>query len=416
MWNKFTQSKVFYMILAIVCAVLCWLYVDMVAAPEIEETHYNIPVTFIGEEMLAEEGLMITEGKDTTVNLTISGTRTEVSKVERSNIRITVQAASQISGEGEYSLTYDVALPSAVSGADIDIIEQSVSHINVTVVQMISKTIDIQGKFTGSAVENAIVDEDYFEFEIPSVTVSGERSNVEQVVSAVVTLAEKNLSTTWTGNLPIQLLDAEGNAVDVSDLTLNVEEVYTRFPVRLYKEVPLSVTFAAGGGATEANVSNLLIHPDTVTLTGTEEQLNRIDSIELGTVDLSKIITSDVLTFSIPTPDGVSVISGDSIATVSVSVSGLTTRTVECNDIQFINVPEGINVSAVTQTLNVRIRGSESSMALVMDTDVIVTVDFSGIDHTIIGTRNLPATIIVAGFSDVGAVGEYQIVASITEE
>lgn len=413
MWTKISQSKVFYMVLAIVCAVLCWLYVDMVEAPDIEETHYNIPVTFIGEEMLAEEDLMITSGKNTTVTLTLTGARTYVTKVDREDIRIFVQAASQITGEGTYSLEYDVDLGSAVSGANIDI-SKSISHIDVTVVQTITKTIDIRGEFTGSAVENAIVDEDYFEFEIPSVTITGERSVIEQVSDAVVTLDEKNLSATWTGSLPIQFRDGEGNLLDSQALSPSISEVYARFPVRLYKEVPLTVSFKAGGGATEANVSNRLINPAMVTITGTEELLSKIESIELGTVDLSKIITSDVITFTIPTPEGVSVISGSDTATVSVSVAGLVTRTVHTNNIQFINLPEGIDLSAVTKSLSVRIRGSETSMALVLDSDVIVTVDFANIDLTVTGTRNLPATVSVVGFSDVGAVGEYQVVAVIS--
>lgn len=414
MWTKISQSKAFYMVVAIVFAIICWLYVDMVEAPDIEETHYNIPVTFIGEEMLAEEDLMITSGKNTTVNITLTGPRTYVTKVDREDISIFVQAASQINGEGTYSLEYDVDLGSAVSGANIDI-SKSVSHIDVTVVQTITKTIELRGEFNGSVVESAIVDEDYFEFEIPTVTITGERSLIEQVADAVVTLDAKNLSTTWTGTLPVRFLDAGGAELDAVSLSPSIQEVYTRFPVRLYKEVPLSVSFKAGGGATEANVSNRLINPGVVTITGTEELLAKIESIELGTVDLAKIITSDVITYTIPTPEGVSIISGSDTATVSVSISGLVTRTVHTSNIQFINLPEDIDLSAVTKSLSVRIRGGETSMALVLDTDVIVTVDMANVDLSVTGTRNLPATVSVVGFSDVGAVGEYQVVAVLSE-
>lgn len=412
MWNKISRSKVFYMILALICAVIAWLYVDLVEAPDAKDTIYNIPVTFVGEDVLADEGLMITEGKDATVDLVVSGPRSAITRLDRSNIKITVQAASQITGEGTYSLVYSESLPSSVSGTGTRVIDRSVSEIDVTVVQMITRTFEIEGRFTGSVAEGAIYDESEFQFEVPTVTVSGERSLVEQIARAEVTLDAQDLSTTWTGELPIVLEDQEGNPVDSANLTVDVKSVYTRFPIQLSKEVPLEVSFLSGGAATQDNVT-YMIDPETVRISGTEEQLSKIDSINIGTIDLSKVVTSDVFTFSIPLPDGVTVISGNSTASVSVSVTGLTTRLVETSNIQLINIPDGVNAKLVTQSLSVRIRGSESVMNLVMDSDILVTVDLEGIDAT--GTRNMTAKVSVVGFGDVGAVGEYQVMVDISK-
>lgn len=418
MWSKISSSKAFYMILAIVCAIISWLYVDIVEAPDAKDTIYNIPVTFVGEDILAQEGLMITEGKDTTVDLVISGPRAAITKVERSNIKITVQAASQITGEGDYSLSYSESLPSSVSGLGVRVVDRSVSEIDVTVVQMITRTFEIEGRFTGSLADEGVdgvqylFDQSEFQFEVPTVTVSGERSLIEQIAKAEVTLDAQNLSSTWTGELPVVLEDSEGNPVDMNNLTVDVESVYTIFPIQRVKEVPLEVSFVSGAAATEDNVTKV-IDPLTVKISGTEERLAKIESINVGTIDLSKIITSDVLTFTIPVPDGVNIISGNTTATVSVSVTGLTTRMVDTSNIQVINVPEGISVALITQSLSVRIRGDESVMSLVMDSDILITVDLAGIDTSVAGNRTMNATVSVVGFSDVGAVGEYQVTVNI---
>ena len=34
MWNKLTNSKVFYMILAVMCSIGLWLYIDIIEAPQ----------------------------------------------------------------------------------------------------------------------------------------------------------------------------------------------------------------------------------------------------------------------------------------------------------------------------------------------------------------------------------------------
>ena len=413
MWNKIFNSKLVLVLIAVLFAVAFWLYVDIVEQPDATETYHNIPVTFLGEETLAEEGLMIIAGKDITVDLVVEGPRSSITKINKSDIKITVQAASQISGEGNYSLTFYESLPSIVSGTGVRIIDRSVSEIDVTVVQMITRTFEIQGRFTGSVVEHAHFDESEFQFEVPTITVSGERSIVQQIDRAVVTLAEEELSTTWTGELPIVLLDEQGNEVTPSNLTMDVESVFTRFPVQLQKEVTLEVSFLSGGAATKDNVT-YEIEPKSIRISGTEEQLEKIDSINIGTIDLSKIITSEVLSFNIPVPDGVSIISNNGVAKVSLSVTGLSTRMIETSNIQLINVPDDADVELLTKSMSVRIRGDEATMALVVESDILVTVDLDGIDFSVTGSRTVPAKVSVVGFADVGAVSEYHVVIDVS--
>ena len=413
MWNKLTNSKVFYMILAVMCSIGLWLYIDIIEAPQSTTTVYNIPVTFIGEDRLEEDGLMIISGKNTTVNLQLEGSRTAVSQVNRNNITITVQAYAQINSEGHYSLLYDVDFPSSVA-SQLRIVSRSIDAIDVDVVQMTSKTVEIQGKFVGTAAEGARISDTDFEFEQNEVTVSGERSLVEQVDHALVTLDVDDLSSTWSGELPIVLVDADGNEVDMTNLTCDITEVYTIFPVQTVKEVPLTVSFTSGAGATSENAT-ATIDPEMVTISGTPERLDQIESINLGSIDLSQIVTSEVVNMTIPVPEGVSIISGITSAKVTVSMSGLDTRIVQTSDIELINTPEWIsNVELVTQALEVRIRGASDTMKLVQDQDVYVIVDLSTLDEGAEGTRTLVATVGVRGFADVGAVGEYQVVVNIT--
>ena len=104
MWSKISNSKAAYMVLAIVCSIALWLYVDIVEAPKSTTTVSNIPVTFVGEDALEQEGLMIVDSSEITVSLKLEGPRSAISQVNRSNIKVTVQAASQITGEGHYTL------------------------------------------------------------------------------------------------------------------------------------------------------------------------------------------------------------------------------------------------------------------------------------------------------------------------
>lgn len=413
MWNKITTSRAFYIVLSIFCAICAWLYVDIVEVPDQTKHISNIPVTFIGEDILADQGLMIIDGYDATVSLTVSGPRNTLSKIDRTNTKVTVQAASQIHGEGSYSLTYSVDYP--VSGVTTK--SQSVKRIDVQVVQMETKELPIQGVFEGTAVEGALYSDQDFQFEVPSITVTGERDVIQTVTAARVRLEAVDLSTTWSGDLPVELLDEEGKELDPKQLHISMSDdmIYTIFPIQIVKEVPLIVDFIPGGGATAEDVEYSINPSPTVTISGTPEALDSIDSINLGSIKLADIVTSDIFSFSINTPDGVKVISGNGTASVIAAIENLTTRTVETNNIELINQPDGYHVKALTENLTVRIRGTSDVMALVLDKDVYVTVDLANLKDISVGKRTLNAKVAVHGSSTVGAIGEYQVVVDISK-
>ncbi|MCD7843370.1 MAG: hypothetical protein LUG17_01940, partial [Clostridiales bacterium] len=221
MLNKLRHINLPYVLLAIVCAILCWLYVDVTVEPDTRVTIRNIPVTFVGEEALQEEGLMITDGQDATVSLTLVGTRAVVSQLKRTNITITVDLTTQVTGAGTQSLNYTVSYPNTINLSSVKIRSRSVSSVEVTVVQMGNKTVSVAGSFTGSVAEGYLYDSNAFSFDVTEVTVTGEKSQVEQVDHAIATLTEQNLSETWNGTLALTLVDADGNEVDQEGLTLS---------------------------------------------------------------------------------------------------------------------------------------------------------------------------------------------------
>ena len=61
MTNPKKNRKIFNIVLAIVLAVGVWMYVINVENPSGTGTVREIPVTVVGEDSLAERGLMVTE-------------------------------------------------------------------------------------------------------------------------------------------------------------------------------------------------------------------------------------------------------------------------------------------------------------------------------------------------------------------
>ncbi|MCD7858521.1 MAG: hypothetical protein LUG55_12200 [Clostridiales bacterium] len=414
MWNKLKGSRLAYGLLAVLCAVALWLYVDITTEPDAYTTIRNIPVTILGEDELSQQGLMITDVEDSTVTLKLTGVRAVISQMDRDNVSITADAASQITEAGEQELSYTITWPSNTSLTNFSISSRSPSTITVTVTEIDTKEVSVSGVFTGSVADGYLYDSADFQLGVETITVSGEASLVEQIDHAQVVLDATELTSSWSGTLPIQLVTADGTEVEQEELTLSATETEATFPVRCVKEVPLKVTFQEGGGATEDDVTYEMSQ-ETLLISGTEETLTAISELKLGTIDLSQVITSEEYTFTLQMPEGVTNESGYSTVTVSVKISGLTTQKVETSDIRLVNIPDGISATLVTESLEVRIRGDEATMALLTDEDVYVEADLSEIDANATGTCTVPAEVKVQGMSDIGAIDSYSVVVEISE-
>ncbi len=414
MWNKIKDSKGLYIAISVFCAVILWMYVDNVVKPDVQITIHNKHVTLVGEDELEAENLMIADEEDLTVTLTFTGSRSVISQINRNNITVQVDVASQISEAGEAELEYTVILPSNISANSVKIKSRTPETITVTVLKTASKTIDVEGEFTGSVAEGYLSDSNSFQFSVDQITIEGEATLVDSVDHAVVTLNENNLTDTWTGTLAITLVDEDGEAVSSESITLSEEEVDVTFLVSAIKEVPLVVELQEGGGATEDNVT-CTISPETITVAGTKEVLDGLTEISLGTIDLSQVITSVQETFTIVMPDGVTNLSDETSASVLVKINDdLTTERIEITDIELENVPEGYTATVTSESVTVRIRGAEDSMALVVEDDISIVADLSQLEEVAAGTYTVEATVEIQGFSDVGVIGTYTVTVELS--
>ena len=147
--EKIKSGKVLRIALAILVAVAVWLYVDSVKAPDVRVKANNIPVEFSGEnDTLADKGLMILSGYDTTIDLTLKGPRKVLWKLDKSEIRI-VADTSGISDTGVKTLRYNVVYPDAVSGSQIKVENASAFTVTVTVGELSTKKVPVECEVLG---------------------------------------------------------------------------------------------------------------------------------------------------------------------------------------------------------------------------------------------------------------------------
>ena len=404
------KNKITSFLLALAIAFGLWVYVITSVSPGSQDTFYNIPVALEGATVLEERGLMITNVSSSTVNLTLSGTRKDLAKVNTGNITLKVDL-SKIYGPGTHSLSYTPSYPGDV--ASNAFVEESRYPENIIFVVEERRTsiIPVEVLWTGNTPEGFMTDKENKQLDHTHVTVTGPASVVAQISKAVIQVDLTEQRESISESYRYTLCNTEGEPVDAELITTNVEEVRLDVKIQRFKDIAISYELVEGGGAKAANVI-VELSDETIRVSGSDAVLEALgDEIVVGTIDLGDI-RDTVLTYPINLPAGVTNLSGVTSVDVEIRFVGVTTSTIPVREFETINVPEGMEVDMNTKYLDIVVRGPVNSMLKLDAEDIIVTVDFAGKEPG--PMESYPVTITFASeVKDVGEVGTYQVWATL---
>ncbi len=415
-FSRLTNSKVFWAIVSLLAAFFLWTYVTATEGVEVEKTLTGVKIEFIGADtMRTANDLIVTEQDRTSVNLTFSGTRRTLSKLTNSNVTATINL-SNVTSDGRYSVSYDISYPTGVNASDVSLVRSSAEVINFYVDKLVRKTVEVKGSFTGSTAEGYLADESIV-FDPMVVTISAPKTVISNVDHAYVAITRDEVDRTLSYSTTYTLVDSDGNEIDDASIVRETEEVTVTLNVLSTKEVPLDVTIVDGGGATRDANTHIEIEPSTIMLAGDASAIDSTTKLILGTIDLSSFASEYSATYTIIPPNGTEIMTGITEATVTVTVTGLSTKTFSVNpeNISCINIPEGYAAENITQALSVTIRAAQSDLDEISEVNLRAVADLSGLSVTAAGVYTPTIEIKIDGFPDAGTIGEYKIYITLKE-
>ena len=398
-----------YVLLSVFLAVILWLYVRAEKDPVSDARIRNIPVQITGSSVLSSKGLTVAGLSSDRVSTTLQAPASVLSDISRKNITATIDV-SRIDEAGEHTLSYNIVLPTNVNTDGVVIQEKEPETITVTVEKLYTRTLPVEFRFEGSVAKG-------YQAGTPTidpvnVTISGAVEQVNRVARAVVVLEAKDLKEQYTGDLPIRLLDANGDELKDLEVELSSKTAYVVYPIVVVKEIPLTVNIIAGGGATRENISEPLIVPSKITVAGTQEDIDHLTEISLGSIDLSKVVGTSNFTFTIDLDPSLENVTGITEAKVTVTVSGLETRSFEVGNIKLQNIPRGYSAKADTESKTVYVRGTADELAMIDSSQLRIVADLKEVTGS--GTYTIPVRVYLDAGTEVGVIGDYSIVVSVT--
>jgi len=397
------KNKLGSLALAFAIALGFWMYVVAYVSPEYSKTIYNIPVALEGKGMLTDWQLMLLSEEDYLVNIKVTGSRQDVSKIDSGNIQA-VANLSGISEPGEHYLTYNIIYPGDVPTGSVSS-QKDPDRVKVTVARKRTKEIPVRVSYLGDVPADYIKDTSALELDYGYVEITGPEEVVERIDHAAITVDCRGRTESIYESYRYELQDSNDEPVDASWITTDVSEVRVYLPISMVKKIPLVVTVVDGGGATEETAS-IVIEPREISVSGSEAALNALTELNLGTIDLAQLTEDSVKEFEINLPEGIRNVSNLPTAAVSISFPELDTREFTITEFVPLNLAEGMTWEPLTKQLTIKVRGLKAEVQRMTEADILVQVDLKGVENT---SAVEPGIVFAESFKSLGALGSYSV-------
>ena len=407
------ERKSINIALAILLSLALWFYVINVENPTGTATLRGVAVELQGMETLTQQGFMVTEMEEETKDLKLNGRKKTLMKLDKDNVYLAADVSS-ITAEGEYTLNCRTVYPTYVNTDNVTSSSWNKMQVKITVRERGTKEVAVRGEFIGTEAEGCLAGRVITD---PStLELTGPREILDTISYALVQITGADVSSTIVEEADVVLIGVDGQPVqELENITSSATAVKVTVPVRKYLELPLSVSFKDGGGATAQDV-RYKINPGTITVADPKSKELIPDAVSLGEIDLRQVYGNTTYAMPIRLPSGLSAWRTPAYATVTVSLENLDSRQLPVQDIQMVNIPEGCVVQRISPKLYVWVRGTPELVKSITQEDIRVEVDLS---RAVPGEniQRFPAKVTLVGekFEEAGVIGtNYSVALRLT--
>lgn len=273
---KLTENNRALKVLALVIAIVLWLYVSVEQDP-LSQRSYNVPVTV--ENLSADKIATLTKE---TVRIEVMGRDSRLDAVTAEDFKAYVDLKNVKTGEGEADVK--LSLPSEVYFAKVE-----PKTVRVFVDRREGETMSVDVVRTGMLPDGVSIDA--LTVEPQNVFVSGNEEALEAVAKAGVELDLSDVYADTKKEFTVRLFDYEGNIIESSELKAYPEKVTLDIKARavdVQKTVPIQAELT-GSLANGIQVDRVTVEPATAIVEGSPETVAKIKEVKTEPIDLSKI-------------------------------------------------------------------------------------------------------------------------------
>ena len=380
--------------LAVLIALVLWLAIVNVNDPEKTITVSNIPISVTNESAITSRDMVYNVKSEQYLNITVSGKRSIVSNLSAEDFRATasLKELSKVN-----SIPVDVTTKNASLGRKITIVKQSAQTILVDVENVEEKDFtDLVVEYTGKVADGYVAG--LSSMSTDEVTVKAPTSIIDKIKKVAVRCSLDGTTTNISKKCPVILYDKNDKEIKSDEIELSDKKIRVNVNVLRAKQVPISTINKdeLGKPADGYVVDDVILSSDSITVYGSEESLDSIESLDIqDDIDVSdaKGDVTQNIDVTGKLPKGLSV-SGESTITVKVLIKKLITRTFEydASEVSLNDLSSNLDVQLVTKKVKVTLQGEEEVISQLTKDDIAISADLGKVKE---GTTSVHVDVAV---------------------
>lgn len=366
-------------LISLIVAIFLWAYVVNNSQNDELRTFRNIPVELKNMESINEKDLLIMEPKDPTVTVKLRGKRSDLLKIQRSDISVSVD----LDGYGERNSTIPI---NVIAPPNTTVSYVSKNNIMFKFEKLIKKDMDIEIETVGNLPSDHLILTSK-KASPDKITLKGASSQVSKIKKAKVVVDASTITNDTNLNLPVQLEDENGELVEGVELSQGFINV--SLSINSTKEVPIKLK-TTGSPAEGINISKYTFSQEHVSIVGAKETLDDINYIDTKPVDLTQINETTNVNIDLDLPEGIFLSDTDKKIILNIKVDKIENKEISLSDsnIEVENLGENLiwKLADENKNISLNLEGGTSDLDKVNGENIKIKLNLENLEkgiHTV---------------------------------
>lgn len=407
--KKSLMNKSTLKILSLLIAILIWVVVKNVQDPMLVKVITSIPVTIVNESYLASklEVPLLIEGQDT-VNVKVKGRESVVKELAREDFTAVADMTQIISMETTPRMVPVKVNCEGLLDSDISVTPGNI-QVDIEKQTSVEKIIAVN---TGDTVPDKNYEVGVLKANPEKVTISGPESivnKIDRVVAMVDVSDRKETRTELDSELKIydknqdELSEKQLSYLDLKEIRNNKIKVTAEF-WKAQNKISLKAE-SSGSPKHGYQVSEIKLVPDTISIAGTDEALQKLaeagNTLEIpgSMIDVSGKSSDFEVNIDLTEllPENTKLardLNSSVIATVKILPYNSQDFELPATQIQTENIPEDMDLVFGQEKITVRLKGKDEDLKNLKPETVQMKIDLKGYKE---GEYTVPVTVTLPG-------------------
>jgi YbbR domain-containing protein len=356
MSERFLNKDITIRILSVMLALLLWFYVITEQNPELTKD-ITIPIKLINTVFLEKSSMIMTnEPGSFKLTLRLKGKKDMLDKLNEN----TVEATADLEG---HRLKGDNFLKISISGIPegVNVLMKSPESLKVVLENKVSVQKAVQVNIMGNpsrglaAMTPVLAPSD--------VVITGAESGIQKINAVRVDVDIASVNAEVKKILPVRVLDENGK--DIQNITVEPSYVEVSVPIENTKRVGIEMEMS-GQPAEGYVISSISVNPQEILVTGKQHTLDGINTIKTekivieGTGNIEKEVKLVI-------PEGIELVNANEKISIAVIIERIVTNEVMIDNLEYVNIPEGLELESIQSGFRVKLRGAESQVTAALN-------------------------------------------------